>query len=419
MRTDNRGELIRVDIGALELGMYVAELDRPWLGTPFLLQGFHVKSQSDVDALAEHCRYVLVDPRRYERTLAITHSGRSKASASLSPIDYKGKAKEGWDTSSRDDERSMRDEYIDVKPQLEDITHSIAETFSRIRAGRRLNLQEMGRIVDPIIASVLRNKHALAALIRIKKKDDYTYSHSISTAVWAVIVGRHLNLDRAALRTLAMGCALIDVGKVALPRELLEKPGQLEDDETALVRRHVEESVRILTVADGVDARIIEIVAAHHERHDGSGYPHGIAGTSIPLGARIAGLADSYDAMITPRPYAEARSSYQAMQELARQKDVRFQGALVEQLMQSIGLFPTGSLVELNTGEVAIVVAQNPSRRLKPKVIVVLNAQKQRMAELPVVDLLALEQSEGPAATRIARELAPGAHGIDPEDYYL
>jgi hypothetical protein len=163
---------------------------------------------------------------------------------------------------------------------------------------------------------------------------------------------------------------------------------------------------------------VIEIAAAHHERHDGSGYPRGLSGNEIPLGARIAGLVDSYDAMTTPRPYAPPRSSFGAMQELARAKGTSFQAELVEQMMQAIGLFPTGSLVELDTGEVAIVVGQNASRRLKPKVCIVLDHEKERRADFPIVDLLEAETAGG-TAPRIARELPPGAYGIDAQDYYL
>jgi HD-GYP domain-containing protein (c-di-GMP phosphodiesterase class II) len=411
------GHLVPTAVGDLEVGMYVAELDRPWLGTPFLVQGFHIKDDADIEKLAAHCRFVLVDPRRHEYQSAITHKGKPKVATTMSPIDYRGQANEAIALEAPD-RTSMREEVETVKPTLDEITSTVADVYKRIRSGRALHMRSVASVVDPIIASVLRNRSALAALVRIKKKDDYTYSHSISTAVWAVVIGRTLDIELPALRTLAMGCTLMDVGKVALPRELLEKPGALSSDETALVRRHVDASVRILTKTEGVDPRIIEIVQTHHERFDGSGYPQGLSGTAIPLGGRIAGLADSYDAMITPRPYAEPKSSYQAMQELARQRDVRFQGELVERLVQAIGVYPTGSLVELNTGEVAIVHAQNPSRRLKPKVIVILNADKQPLPAAGELDLLELEQRDGPAATRITKELPPGAHGINPEDYY-
>ena len=263
---------------------------------------------------------------------------------------------------------------------------------------------------------MLRNKDAMAALMRIRKKDDYTYGHCLATAAWAAILGRHLGFDSDTLKTLVLGAALTDVGKVRVESAILAKVTKLTDDELKAVRAHVDHSMEIVREGNA-DTAVLEIVQSHHERHDGTGYHAGLVGADIPLLARIAGLADSYDAMITTRPYAKARSSYQAMQELSDLKGTKFQGELVEQFMQAIGLFPTGSLVELNTGEVGIVAAQNASRRLKPKVMVILDAGKQRLKKFNVIDLT----SPDPPDTRvwIAKELAPGAHGVDAEEFYL
>jgi HD-GYP domain-containing protein (c-di-GMP phosphodiesterase class II) len=213
---------------------------------------------------------------------------------------------------------------------------------------------------------------------------------------------------------------LTDVGKVKIADALLKKPGQLSESEQLQLRAHVQFSLDILATSSEKDHRIFEIVELHHERHDGSGYPHGHAGTAIPLLPRIAGMVDSYDAMISARPYAAARSSFHAMQELSDLRDDKFQGELVEQFMQAVGLFPTGSLVELNTGEVGIVIAQNPSRRLKPKVMVVLNAHKQRCERFDILDLLTMDNPDGRSATVwISKELSPGAFGVDADEFYL
>jgi hypothetical protein len=151
---------------------------------------------------------------------------------------------------------------------------------------------------------------------------------------------------------------------------------------------------------------------------DGSGYPRGLDGASIPLLARIAGLVDAYDAMITPRPYASPRTSHEAVQELIDSKGTAFQEALVEQFVQAIGLFPTGALVELNTGEVAIVVKQNTARRLKPEVVVVLDEAKRGKDVLDLVDLA--EQDLSKEVERwVARELLAGTYGINSEEYFI
>ena len=170
--------------------------------------------------------------------------------------------------------------------------------------------------------------------------------------------------------------------------------------------------------SESVDIEILAIIENHHERMDGSGYPRGMKGAAIPLLARIAGLVDTYDAMITARPYAAARSSSEAAQELIDCKGSLFQDALVEQFVQAIGLFPTGTLVEMNTGEVAIVVRQNDTRRLKPEVVLVLDAEKTRKIMLDLIDL-ANQDVAANCERWIARELLPGAYGVKSEEYFI
>ncbi|NJN51988.1 MAG: HD-GYP domain-containing protein [Gammaproteobacteria bacterium] len=395
--------LIEVPVGKLDVGMYVAQLDRPWLETPFALQGFYVQSAADVDSLAEYCDYVYVDPRRVKRVPTTPVKRRS----------------ERGPRTTYTNTVAMKDEFITIEVDYESANTAIARVFEQLKKGTPLNVAAVAKAINPLIDSILRNRDALAALVRIKKKDDYTYAHCLSTAVWSAILGRQLGLDKPTLKSLALGAALTDVGKIDVDPTLLAKPARLDEAEMDIVRDHVQHSMRIVKAA-GVSAEVLSVIESHHERHDGSGYPRQLSGTAIPLLARIAGIADSYDAMITPRPYAAARASFEAMQELADLKNVKFQGELVEQFMQAVGLFPTGSLVELNTGEVAIVVSQNPSRRLKPKVMIVLDSHKRRCPNFTVVDLLSLEVS--PEQTKplwIAKELAPGSHGVDAEEFYL
>ena len=411
--------------------MYVAALDKPWLETPFAVQGFYIRGQRDIDALARYCEFVQIDPRRTDRGQPQPHLISKRGLKNLFSR-RAGRAAESEKHPSRpgnsfvpkprhySDGVSMKEEFLTVQPHYESATDAITQVFDRIRQGHSLNLQVMAKAINPLIDSVLRNKDALAALIRVKKKDDYTYSHCLSVAVWSAILGRHLGLDIDTLKVLALGGSLIDVGKAAIDSDLLNKPARLTDDEFNTIKQHVRLSLELVQKDNKVDARVLDIIATHHERNDGSGYPEGLQGVAIPLLGRIVSLADSYDAMITPRPYAPARSSFEAMQELSDLRDSRFQPELVEQFMQAIGLFPTGSLVELTTGEVAIVVAQNPTRRLKPKVIVILDADKKRHKSFVTIDLQSLDfGGESSRSIWITRELEVGAYGIEPEDYYL
>jgi HD-GYP domain-containing protein (c-di-GMP phosphodiesterase class II) len=251
--------------------------------------------------------------------------------------------------------------------------------------------------------------------------DDYLYGHALATSVWALSFGRHLGLDKETLTLLGTGAMLLDIGKIRIPPKVLRKPGALDPPEWKLMQMHAAYGARLLRAAPGIDPRILSMVESHHERQDGSGYPSGLKGDQIPLIARIAGIVDSYDAMITNRSHARAKSAYDAVRELTVLSGKGFQAELVELFVQAVGVFPTGTLVELNTGEVGVVIAQNRFRRLRPEVMVILDGAKQVRSEFVTVDLLTCEANHDAQQPGlwITQALEPGAHGLDPEEYFL
>ncbi len=393
--------LVETPVHQLSPGMYVAELDRPWLESPFMVQGFYVQDDDDIQQVADVCEFVFIDPRRQER------SKRYKPRASVNAVEYRNRV-------------SMREEYNLVAVNYDSASTVISKTFENLRTTGRLDVGGMRQALDPVIDSVLRNNEAATALARIKRKNDYLFNHSLATAVWASVLGRQIGLPKQELGNLALGAALIDVGMTVIPDEILNKSGPLEKLEHAKMRRHVERGIDLLSESGEANPDVVEIVLHHHERHDGSGYPNGVSGLDIPLFARIVGIADSYDAMITSRPHASPRTSFEAVLELRDLAERNFQSALIEQFVQAIGLFPTGSIVQLSNGCVGIVVVQNTTRRLKPKVIVVLNKAQKRLPEPVMIDLA--KYAGGDERTEqlwIERELPPGAHGINESEYFL
>jgi HD-GYP domain-containing protein (c-di-GMP phosphodiesterase class II) len=179
--------------------------------------------------------------------------------------------------------------------------------------------------------------------------------------------------------------------------------------------------VELLRAAPSVDNHIVTMIATHHERFDGSGYPQKLKGDEIPLIGRIAGIVDCYDAMITERSYAKPKSAYDAVRELKRVGGIAFPAELVELFIQAVGVFPNGTLVELNTGEVGVVIGQNRYRRLRPQVTLILDAQKKTREEFPTIDLLTCDENSGKTEPSlwITRGLERGAYGIDPAEYFL
>lgn len=394
-----QSNLLEVPVGSLKPGMYVAGLDRPWLDTPFAVQGFFIHNREDMEFVAQHCAFVYVDPRRRMKISAKSATPRARTT-------YK-------------DKNTLKNELRTAKVDLTSASESMAKVFAQLKTGGHLDIKIVQSAINPLIESVFRNNEAMAALVRMKKKGDYLYNHSLSVAVWAAILGRHLGIERHRLERLALGAALLDVGMASLDDALTQSTDSLSATDLGTIHNHVPLGIDLLRLNKELPPEVLDMVASHHERHDGSGYPLGLTGIDIPMFARIAGLVDSYDAMITPRPYAACRSSFEAMQELSDLKDQLFQGALVEQFMQAIGLFPTGSVVQLNTHEIGVVVAQNAARRLRPKVAVVLDQDGNRHSSLVVLDLASYGAGSGESDLWITQELEPGAHGIHPDEFFL
>jgi HD-GYP domain-containing protein (c-di-GMP phosphodiesterase class II) len=298
---------------------------------------------------------------------------------------------------------------------------AVGAIFDHLRRGGGLDVPHLQTVVGSMVDSVFRNRDAMGWLARMKCKDDYLYSHSLSSSVWALAFGRHLGLDKETLTSVGTGAMLVDIGKTGLPTELLKKSGKPTDEEWRKIYTHVDQGVELLRAAPNVDARIVTMIATHHERSDGSGYPHNLKGDEIPLIGRIAGIVDCYDAMISERCYAKPKSTYDAVRELKRLGGVTFPAELVELFIQAVGVFPTGTLVELNTGEVGVVTGQNRYRRLRPEVMLILDAQKRVRDEFTTIDLLTCAENTGKAEPSlwITQGLERGAYDVDPTEYFL
>ena len=438
---------VRVDTMNLEKGMFVALLDRPWLETPFILQGFEIRDESEIGLLRKFCNHVYVDLKRSavsEKQIMAAHrvAGQShdpfasdalrNANATKRPsmlarllrvfsrLDPTGRMAGTLNSSLRyENTVPTREEAPQAAHAYGLAVDMMNEVIQDLRDGSGIQVDKVKDAVNPLIDSVLRNQDAMAWLMTLRKRDDYAYHHSIATAVWALILGRFLGFDRNRLRTLAMGGILLDVGKFAIPESITAKDGPLTEEEAEIMRAHVDYGERLARKTPGISEEVLEMIRSHHERHDGSGYPNGIAGSDIPVYGRIAGLVDCYDAMISRRPWAEPKSSYDAVRQLNLMAGKEYQRELVEQFVLALGMFPTGTIVELNTGEVGIVVEQNRVRRLRPQILLVMDRHHQPLETNKLVDLKKLPSDENQSRSRwIVKGHQTGAFGLDPEDYF-
>lgn len=408
----------RIHVDLLQPGMYVAKLDRPWIETPFSLQGFYVRDLTDIDLLRRYCREVVIDVSRSRvvadpvqhatGTVRASGSAVSKTETSVQANAAKKRIPTYRTTVA------MPQEAAASRVLHEELSASLAEVYAEIRTGSIRDIKATEKYASQMVDSVLRNPDAMVWLSRVKSIDSYSYHHALRCSVWAIVFGRHLGLSKKVLDKLALGAMLMDIGKAKLPAGLLAKRTVLTAEERAELRRHVQYSYEILSNMPGIDPQVLQIVAEHHERYDGSGYPRALSGRDIsPLG-KIAGLVDTYDAMTSERPYARALTSVEAVSKLYELRGAEFQAQLVEEFIQAIGVYPTGTLVHLSSREVAVVVAQNPDRRLRPKLMLVLDANQRALAQPSYLDMMTVTHDARGEPLRILTSLKPGSFGVDP-----
>jgi len=413
--------ILRVQSKDLYIGMFVSALDRPWLDTPFLTQGFYINSREDIDRVREHCEYVLVDARK-SRYLATELNVKSYLRR---PIPQKGQKLNNRPRLAPEqifnshsikpyrDNTAWEEEHPKAQQALDTLLQDINDIYTEVIEGGNIDVVKLKKSVDPIVASITRNPDACLWVSRLKQHDEYTYQHSLGSAIWSVSLGRQLGLPKRDLRSLAMGCLLMDVGKLRVKPELLRANRELNLEEAAQIACHVEYGLEIIRQSGITNQDVIDMVAHHHERFDGSGYPDGLKDDKIPSFARIAAIVDTYDAVTSKREYAETISPPDAIKLLYKSRDVDFQAELVEAFIQAVGIYPAGTLVELSSGEVAVVVAEYRARRLRPKVMVLLDANKNKLEKSVIIDLREASEIDNVTALSIVKGLDPKVYGID------
>jgi putative nucleotidyltransferase with HDIG domain len=400
-------EAVKTFTSELQVGMYVSGLDRPWLEVPFPVQGFRIESPTDIDRLQKFCKYVFIDTVKSVVKAEAPKHKISRARKSAQQI-FQGRKLKIYEDSA-----NWADEYPKAKAAVETLSDTVDTIFRQVSSGGALDVVKVKQSVDPMIDSITRNPDACIWLARMKQQDSYTYQHSVGASIWAVALGRQLGLPKSDLRSLAVGGLLFDVGKLAVPPDLLNATRTLTEEEFVEVRSHVGKGVEMIRASGLMNQDVLDMVAHHHERHDGSGYPGGVSGDDIPVYARIAAIVDCYDAITSHRSYARAIPPSVAIKMLYEWRDVEFQAELIEEFIQAVGIYPAGTLVELSSGEVAVVVAEYRTRRLRPKVMILLDADKQPLLDLKIIDMLQRTTTDDGGPLDITSSLEPEAYGID------
>lgn len=530
----------KMQVSQLDIGMFVCELDRPWLGTPFILEGLLIEDNDQIAIITSLCEFVYVD-----RTVSLGHyytaapkeqvaikrdgstnrinisadsskkssrsfvesnntgtsntkisffdilkeikaSNLSSQSASAknaednvtfnvrhasnetyssdfsirkidetpslatqiktdfsnlisglaswgskqkklkSTIDKAAlkadSAKEVKDDGYRitifDEAPSVEDEIAKIYPVYEKSQIATREMFEALALDQEIDLTNIHEALDGMVESIGRNPDALIWLAKLKQTDDYSYNHAMNVSITLMALASFMSLSKKQVKDLGLAGLLQDIGKGKLSSDLLHKQEKITSEEFEILKKHVDYALELLEITDNISTTVILTVSQHHERIDGSGYPYQLAGKQISLTGQMAGLIDTYCALTTNKVYAKGVYNQIALEEIHALRDIKFSGILIDQLVQFLGIYPVTSLVELNSGEVGVVIQQNSVRRLLPRVMILLNPDKTKNEYPAVINLINSPPTPTGEPYLIVRGLPPDSYGLSSNNYY-
>lgn len=429
----NEVERKKVAARDLRLGMYVAELDRPWLGTPFLFQGFPITSERELEQLRECCEYVYIDVEQSRlwspEQIAPVHHEYELNWLQYQPKEEPPVAYHRFSTLAvnTDVELAQVSPPQDVHRLAADLnaaqtlhgnTHDyIAKVLGDVRLGRSIDVQGARELVNQMVDTIVANESAMMWLAQLKRRDEYTSLHSINVCVISVVFGRHLGFSEEQLREIGHGALLHDIGKMRVPLDLLNKSAPLTVAELEELKRHPQYGYEILQGSSGISEAALDIVRSHHERVDGHGYPRGLSGDEISEYAMLVSIVDVYDAITSDRVYHMGISPHEALNLMYEWAPKSFPSEPLEQFIKCLGIYPIGSIVELNTGEVGVVMTVNRAHRLLPIITLVLAPDRTPYPEQKLINLELYAGEEYPV--NIKRILESNAYGIDVQSIIL
>lgn len=380
----------RITCDQVKAGMFIQAFGGSWFRHPFWSTKFLIESPEDVEKVRQSgVPYVEIDDALGigpEEDAPRPASASASASAPAAPATAAPARRaappvnpEPLSDDRRAAERKQAQRLVARSKQV------MTGVFNRARLGRAVRVAEVVDIVDEINASVGRNPHALLSVTRLKNKDEYTYLHSVAVCTLMVNIARHLGMDETETRNMGLAGLLHDIGKMGVPEPVLNKNGRLTDEEFAMVKSHPEHGYKLLAEApDMVDAAL-DVCRHHHEKMDGTGYPFGLAAEQISTAARLGAICDVYDALTSDRPYKEAWSPAEAIGAMWSW-DGHFDRKLLFGFMQSVGVFPTGMLVQLRSNRLGMVL-ENSRRASRPKVCAFYATRERDFCEPEIVTI--------------------------------
>ncbi len=370
----------KIPVEKLRPGMYIEDVNCSWLDHPFVANHFPVKDDKriqEIRALGIHEVYI------------DTAKGLDLADA---PTQAEVRSEIGERMAAIAEEPRKREPRTELAVEVQrarklhgEANRVVKGMLRDIRLGKQIEMELVEPLVERMVDSIFRNQDALLPLARLKEHDNYTFQHSVSVCALLVAFARSLGLERKIIKEIAIGGLLHDVGKAQVPDEILNKPAKLTDAEFAKMKSHVVQSIVILQNTPGISQIALDVAGQHHERFDGTGYPNKLKGEEISLYGRMGAIVDVYDAITSDRVYHKGMAPTAALGRLLEWSKYHFDPALVRTYVKCVGIYPTGSLVRLESGRLAIVREQHGDKMMQPKVTVIFHTEHRRY--LPPEDM--------------------------------
>lgn len=409
---------IKVFSEDLKLGMYISELDHPWVESPFLFQGFALKDDEEIQQVQSTCKYVYVDTEKTPFDIIIKlQSLSAKTQLPVKKKKPKQKKADFTDTvilKKAKFNKGLFTEHLFEARKSRDMTRTyIDNMLSDARMGKIVDTQKAKSLVAELARNLAVSTDATVWLTQLKERDEYTAIHSLNVCVLSLTFGRALKLPENELNELGLGALLHDIGKMRVPLKVLNKPGKLTPDEFEIMKSHPGMGYELIRNDKNLSADVKTIVRNHHERLNGQGYPDKLVEENISYFTKIVSITDVYDAITSDRCYHDGMTPHDALKNLYEWMPNNFDSSLVESFIRTIGIYPVGSIVEFQTGHIGIVVSLNESHRLKPVVMLIMNSDKEYYPKRKLVNLASSIWEKSKGKPEISRILDPKEFNID------
>ena len=376
--------LRKISVNQLVVGMHLKEFCGSWMEHPFWRSAFVITDPKDIESiLASSIKEVWIDS---SKGLDV-EAGETAISEAESDVQVEAELKIAAQEQRQTAAVPASVEFARAAKICAQSKRAVASMFQEARMGKAVDTDGAQKLVEEISDSISRNPGALISLARLKTADDYTYMHSVAVCALMIALSKQLKLDEKLTRSAGIAGLLHDLGKALMPMDVLNKPGKLTDEEFAIIKTHPEEGHKLLLGSTGADEMALDVVLHHHEKTDGSGYPKRLKDSEISLYAKMGAVCDVYDAITSNRPYKAGWDPAESLRKMAEWAKGHFDPTVFQAFVKSLGIYPVGSLVKLNSGRLGIVVEQAEKSLLTPRIKVFFSTRSNARIKPEIVDL--------------------------------